>query len=215
MTHDSFTPHTEAFAKMFENGTEHDRSMLGNMHLHYESEVHRLVDEGQEPQNIAHSLNRLVDESVAATLLTKNGRKVQCKRGCAACCKINVSITREEAVLLVIAAAQKDVAIDWEKVERQSGHRLATWKDQTPVDRRCVFLNNHEECSVYGHRPAACRKYLVVSDPKNCDTIKFPGRDVTVLSPILGEAVASAMLGVLEWGSMPRMLLQAKKDIAP
>lgn len=210
---ESFMPHTEAFAQMFENGNEQDRTTLGEMHLHYEAEVRRIVAEGNEPQNIAYTINRIVDESVAQTLKSKNGRKVQCARGCAHCCKLNVSITHEEAVLLLIAAEQKHVAIDWAKVERQSPHRLATWKDQDPADRRCVFLNGREECSVYEHRPAACRKYLVTSDPKNCNTYRYPGRQVTMVAPVVGEAVVSAMLGVLDWGSMPRMLMEARPSV--
>lgn len=211
----SFMPHTEAFAQMFTNGNDHDRTLLGEMHLHYEAEVRRMVAEGNEPQNIAHSINLKVDESVAETLKTKNGHNVKCSRGCASCCKLHVSITREEAVLLLIAVAQKRLRIDWAKLERQSAHRLATWKDQTGADRRCVFLNDREECSVYEHRPAACRKYLVTSDPKNCNTIKFPGRQVTMLAPVDGEAIVSAMLGILDWGSMPRMLLEARQEGEP
>ena len=206
----SLQPHTAAFADMFERGSERDRTTLGEMHLHYEAEIRRMVDEGTEPQNIAHTINLIVDRSVAETLKTKNGRRVKCKRGCAACCCIHVSITGEEAVLLLIAAEQKRVAIDWDKVERQSEHRLATWKDLSPGDRRCVFLDDRNECRVYEHRPAACRKYMVASDPKNCNTYKYPGRDVAVVAAVEGEAVTSAMLGILDWGSMPRMLLEGK-----
>lgn len=213
MKRETFTPHTEAYAQIFQNAGDRDRTVLGEMHLDYEAKVRWLVEQGTEPQNIAHTLNGLVDESVATTLKTKNGRGVRCARGCASCCKINVSITREEAVLVLIAAENKRVAIDWDKVERQSAHRLATWKDQSHADRRCVFLNDREECSVYEHRPATCRKYMVASDPKNCNTSKHPGREVTIVAPIVGEAVVSAMLGVLDWGSMPRMLLEAKPTI--
>lgn len=31
-----------------------------------------------------------------------------------------------------------------------------------------------------------------------------------VVVPFEGEAIASAMLGVLEWGSMPRLLLEER-----
>ena len=210
---ESFMPHTEAFAQMFTKGSERERTVLGQMHLHYEDEVRKLVKDGHEPQNIAHTINGLVDDSVAETLKTRNGRQVQCKRGCASCCKIHVSVTLQEAVLLLIAAAQKQIEIDWTKLERQSEHGLANWKDLQPGDRRCVFLNGKDECSLYEHRPATCRKYLVTSDPKNCNTYKYPGRNVMVLAPAVGEAVVSAMLGVLKWGSMPRMLLEARKEV--
>src|SRR4051812_21704002 len=120
MKRESFMPHTEAFASMFTNANERDRTVLGEMHQHYDGEVRHMVAEGHQPQNIAHSINLVVDQSVAETLKTRNGRQVKCQRGCAACCKIHVSITREEAALLLIAAAQKEVEIDWPKVERQS-----------------------------------------------------------------------------------------------
>lgn len=207
----SFTPHTEAFASMFMNASEQDRTVLGQMHQHFEGEVRRIRDEGNEPHNIAYTINGIVDASVANTLKTKNGRKVQCRRGCASCCKLHVSITREEAALLLIAAEQEEIPIDWARVERQSEHNLATWKDQGPADQRCVFLDSRNECSVYEYRPTACRKYLVASDPKNCNTIKFPDAKVAIVAPVEGEAVVSAMLGILDWSSMPRMLLQAKE----
>lgn len=213
MTMKSFTPHTEGFAQMFCNANEDERSMLGEMHLHWETEIKRLVDQGNEPQNIAHSLNLKIDESVAETLKSKNGRNVQCSRGCAHCCKLHVSITHQEAVLLVIAAAEKRFAIDWDKVERQSKHRLATWGDQSPGERRCVFLNDRNECGVYEHRPAACRKYMVTSDPKNCNTVKHPGAPVSICAPIAGETIVSAMLGVLDWGTMARMLLAVRQTV--
>ncbi|SCK49445.1 Predicted Fe-S-cluster oxidoreductase [Variovorax sp. HW608] len=206
MTRQSFMPHTEAFAKIFTNASERERTMLGEMHLHYEGQVRKMVEQGHEPHNIAHTLNGLVDDSVAETLKTRNGRQVQCKRGCAACCKIHVSITLAEASLLLIAAEQKRIELDWDKVERQAEHGLATWKELPPGDRRCVFLNEKDECRAYEHRPAACRKYLVASDPKNCNTYKYPDAEVRIVAPIVGEAVVSSMLGVLDWGSMPRML---------
>ena len=209
----SFTPQTEAYVKMFQAAGERERGVLGEMHLHYEAEVRRMVSEGHEPWNIAHTLNLVIDRSVADTLKTKNGRKVQCSRGCAACCKLHVSITREEAALLLVAIEQKAVRVDWAKLERQSAHGLPTWNQQSPADRRCVFLNDREECSVYEHRPSACRKYMVASDPKRCNTIKFPGGQVSSVVPVEGEAVASAMLTVLEWGSMPRMLLAARQSL--
>lgn len=201
---------TEAFASMMRNGDPRERTMLGEMHLHYEAEIQRMQAEGHDPQSIAHSINSKIDESVAVTLKTKNGRKVQCSRGCAACCRIHVSITHEEAVLAVMAADETGVVIDWDRLQRQSAHGLGTWKEQTPADRRCVFLNSANECGIYEHRPTACRKYLVITEPKYCDTIKHPGHDVGVLVPAVGEAIVSAMLGVLKWGSMARMLLAVK-----
>lgn len=204
------SPRTEALVKMWERGNERDRSMMGQMHQHYEGEVRRMVYDGEVPHNIAHTLHGLIDDSVNHTLKhDPNGRKVRCTRGCAACCSLHVHITRAEADLLIGHAANEDMALDWARVERQAQHDLGTWHELLPADRRCVFLGDDEACRVYEHRPAACRKYMVITSPKLCDTVRFPGAEVGVLASAEAEVVTSAMLAVLKAGDMSRLLLAA------
>lgn len=209
-----FMPQTEAVIQMFGKAQPHERSVIGEMHLHYEGEIRSMVHQGHEPHNIAHSLNLEIDRSVAHTLKTKNGRKVTCKRGCGHCCKLHVSITEEEAALLQAAVEHARIELDWDKLRRQAQHSLKTWGEQPAGDRRCVFLSERNDCRVYEHRPAACRKYLVASDPQLCNTAKYPGGQVAVVVPLEGEVIASAMLAALEWGSLPKMLLKAKEAMS-
>ena len=205
-------PQTEAFVKMWQNATPAQQTMLGEAHQHYEREIQRFIDEGHNGPSIAASVHAMIDASVKQTLKTPNGQKVQCKRGCAGCCSLHISATREEAALLLVYTEAKGIALDWQKVERQATWNLAEWNEASAAERRCVFLGADNACRVYEHRPSACRKYLVMSAAKYCDTVRFPGHEVAILAPFEGEIVASASLAVLASGSLTRMLLEARRD---
>jgi len=212
----SITPRTESVVTMWRRASERERALLGEMHLHYEREIRRLKDADHEPQDLAHTIHGLIDASVAHTMATdRNAPNVKCAKGCAGCCSLFVNITQAEAVLLVGWCADQGIAIDWDRVAAQAQHDLATWKDQKHHQRRCVFLGKDDTCQVYEHRPAQCRKYLVVTDPKYCNTVRHPGATVGILAPVEGEVITSAMLGLMENGLMARMLLAARDEGMP
>lgn len=202
---------TEGLAKMWDKASEHDRTMLGEMHMHYEGEVARMVAEGGEPHNIAHTIHTLVDASVAETMAGPHGRKVRCREGCAACCRLHVNITAAEASLLLGYIEDVGVPVDWHEVARQAPLNFHEWQGQTAKQRRCVFLYA-ERCMVYEHRPNACRKYMVTTDPAKCDTVRHPGQQVGLVAALEAEVVVSASLATLKAGSLPRMLLEAKQQ---
>lgn len=209
----AFVPRTEAVISIWKRASEQERALLGQMHRHYEVELARLKHEGVEPQNIAHTIHGLVDESVQHTMATHpKAPDVKCSKACAGCCSLFVNITHEEAVLLVGWCAAEGIAIDWGKVHRQAACDLRQWAKQKAGERRCVFLAADDTCRIYEHRPTTCRKYLVFTQPRYCDTVRHPGHQVGILAPVEGEMIASAALGVLDSGSLPRMLLQAKEE---
>ncbi|EQC50164.1 flagellin N-methylase [Bacteriovorax sp. BSW11_IV] len=54
---------------------------------------------------------------------------------------------------------------------------------KTPYDiRRCVFLNNKNECSIYENRPAVCRTNMVMSDPSDCATMDGKQRPIRLIN---------------------------------
>ena len=62
----------------------------------------------------------------------------------------------------------------------------------------CIFLEN-EACSIYEHRPAACREYLVTSPPELCqDTEKNPVRELPI--PIRAGTVLALLWAELTRG---------------
>jgi uncharacterized protein len=134
--------------------------------------------------------------------------EVKCRRGCSACCRQYVRITKPEAVLLTKLCREDGIAVDWAKLERQKGYTYNGWHKQPDGDRACVFLDEHGACRVYKHRPDACRKYLVISEPKFCDTKRYPGHRVVNFVSLEAETITSAAMVAFENGSMPAMLLK-------
>lgn len=85
----------------------------------------------------------LIDEIAQA-----RSNLVACRKGCADCCRINISITKLEASQLSKATGRRAADIPGSK-----SHPVAEFSGLS-----CPFLVN-EECSVYGDRPLSCRKH--------------------------------------------------------
>lgn len=85
------------------NLSERVRADLAAMHKHYERVFTKLRDHPEQP-GLAATLHDLVDEAVERQGKTtpQTRARVRCTRGCAHCCKQNVSITVPEAKLLLI-----------------------------------------------------------------------------------------------------------------
>lgn len=105
-------------------------------------------------------------------------------------------------------ARAEGIEIDAEKLARQAS---VPW-DQLPIeDQRCLFLSADNECRVYEHRPGACRKYMVKSNPDLCDTTKHPGGEVAIVFSMEAEIISSAAMTVYGAGDMATMLLKTRK----
>lgn len=190
--------------------SDRERSLVGEMHGHYEREYTRLRGTPNQ-DGLAAAIHQQVDEAVANTskVSPENASRVACRRGCSQCCRQHVTVTKPEALLLLHYARAEGVPIDWQRVQRQSQHAsLARWHEQPPADWACAFLSAQGECTVYEHRPAVCRKHAVIGDPAQCDAERNPGGRVLNFVSIEAEVYTSAALTVLECGSMPAMLLK-------
>jgi Fe-S-cluster containining protein len=79
-----------------------------------------------------------------------------------------------------------------------------------------VFLTDAGDCAIYDYRPLACRRYFVVSDPSDCDTLVKPGHEVLNFISAGAEIEASAALEVFESGTLAAMVLaELEKDATP
>jgi Fe-S-cluster containining protein len=150
------------------------------------------------------------------------GKKISCQKGCGACCqRIMVPVSPPEAFALagMLEGLPQDHRARIEhrlseiREQLQAAGLLAllqelaespiqkTDSDLDPINRAyyalrlpCIFLEN-DACSIYEHRPAACREYLVTSPPELCkDTetnpvqvLHIPLRAGTVLSVLWAE----------------------------
>lgn len=115
--------------------------------------------------------------------------QVSCKKGCSACCNIQVMISEDEADLLYAVIRKKGIDVDVERLRWQS-----TWQEGDYLPNfwsgkgRCALLDPETKmCRVYEDRPMACRSYFVASPAELCG----PGKDDSVqdvLTFFLGEA---------------------------
>ena len=138
-----------------------------------------------------------------------NSEHIKCRKGCAHCCHEPVEIWPHEAALLVEAAREAGMTLDRARLERQSRYSVETWREQPAADTACVFLGEGGACSAYEHRPNACRKLLVMTDPDFCDAGKHSPDRVGRWFSWEAEILESAALEVFGAGLMPRLLLAA------
>lgn len=84
---------------------------------------------------------------LADDMAARHGSDVACTRGCAHCCHIAVAVPSPEAELIGQLIGRPPAA-----VESRSDFTGFDYGYHNP----CTFLKNNE-CSIYAHRPLACR----------------------------------------------------------
>jgi len=168
-----------------------------------------------EPESIAYTLHSVIDDRIA-DMRAKSvmGRHIQCRKGCAACCHMSVDVFPQEAALLHRIAQEKGIKLDRDKLKRQAEKDSATWRHLAPEDQACPFLSEDRACRVHEHRPAACRKHHVKTDPDLCDSMKHPGAQVGMVFDIEAEIIASAAMTTYGVGTMAQMLLENEPEVA-
>lgn len=206
---------SENMKKMLDGvGAEMSKYLLQGMNF-YEKE-YKKYKETVPREAVAHNFNLYIDKEIESAKKEEHNieiaKKIRCKAKCNHCCKIHVGITDDEAYLMLRYAKEKELKINIPKLQRQADKTVNSWNDQSKGDQICVFLGMDGLCKVYEHRPIACRKYLVLEDPKHCNPITNKGRKVQVFNAYRAETIASALMNATEYGSLPKMLLKEIKE---
>jgi len=139
---------------------------------------------------------------------------VPCKAGCSACCHTQVSVTKEEAELL-INQIESGIDINYEKLLKQSeaGNISENYYKLSFKERGCVFLDEKGACRVYKDRPAVCRTNAVVGSSSQCDTSQTgPQALRLVKTPKADMAIFGAYSVTEESGTLPYMLAKLLKE---
>lgn len=161
-------------------------------------------------QQINH---KIIDTAVHQA--EENGKTVSCKKGCGACCRQLVPITKTETwhisklVEKLPREKQKRIKQAFREA-RETLQNSGLWEqlsDTTSIENTreigfdyfdlgidCPFLEDNA-CSIHPHRPLSCREFLAISDPVYCSTpremkiesVDIPTRVSNTLSHIEGE----------------------------
>ena len=171
--------------------------------------------QSDDPQSVAARVHDAL-EAVLQRDRAKDraSREIKCGKGCDHCCKVPVEVFPQEAARLVAAARQGGIALDADRLRRQSSYGIENWGEQPFADRACVFLGDDGACRVYGNRPNACRKLLVVTEPALCDASKNSADSVGRWISWEAEILAAAALELFGAALMPNALLATLQDQA-
>lgn len=139
-------------------------------------------------------------------------KHTSCKKSCQACCHSQVSISNDEAELLLKKIVDGVVKIDIDKlaVQKSAGNSAKDWYQIDYKTRACVFLDQAGLCSVYADRPSVCRTNYVVSDPSQCSTENGNLLSQSLLNTYAADMVLSAgYIASKGGGALPRMIWDA------
>lgn len=135
---------------------------------------------------ILYDLSDLLADRAAAAERAA-GREISCRKGCGACCRQLVPVSREEAFALAdlvaamppprqrrvrqkfadALAALSQAGVGDRLLDPSQDSAGALGLDYVAAAVACPFLVD-EACSIHSQRPTACREYLVTSDPVHC-----------------------------------------------
>jgi Fe-S-cluster containining protein len=178
-------------------------------YLDFENHVHNLMKNYLvefSKFNDSFSRGKYIHQLIEKEVMASSHIATSCKKGCGACCHLEVEVTKDDAAVLYQAI--KDGAfIDLNRLESlaQRNRQGEEWQQGAVATNRCLFLGVDDSCSVYESRPATCRKVAVVSDPKECaDSL---GKVVPLTMP-MAEIIISASLNIPDnnFSSIPKQL---------
>lgn len=138
---------------------------------------------------------------------------VPCKAGCSGCCHTQVSVTADEAELL-LQNIDEGIEIDYNRLSLQAeaGNNSDFFYKLSYKERSCVFLDEKGACKVYKDRPAVCRTNAVVGEASQCDTNgKAQGPLRLVKTPKADMAIVAAFSETPS-GALPVMLIEIIKE---
>jgi Fe-S-cluster containining protein len=186
---------------------------VASMLEHYIEEYKQIASK-TNGASAAHSFHKAMDEETEKLKKTKYGKGIKCSAGCSFCCHTHVDINRDEAELLVYKASKieektgKKFIIDLGRLSKQQAKGLEGWNELPYAERKCVFLDEKGQCSVYEWRPATCRAHNAISDPANCDSEKYPNGQIAKGFSLLNEVYSGAIFNATDSGSLPDMVMR-------
>ena len=130
-----------------------------------------------------------------------------CRVSCTDCCHTQVSVTNEEADLL-ISRIKEGVEINEArlKIQMEAKNDSHAYFKLKFEDRRCVFLDEDGKCKVYEDRPAVCRTNAVLGESSQCSTKEGLQKTRLVKTPKSDVAIYAFFEKAESAGTLPYMI---------
>jgi uncharacterized protein len=123
-----------------------------------------MSDPSRPPDSLAEyrALRSKVD-AFAAAVHTRRAADLACRRGCAGCCHVELTVSSVEAAAI---AEHFDTLPEAARTRLRA--RSAAAAPPAPVTPRCVMLDEQDQCAIYAARPLICRTQgLPLSYPRD------------------------------------------------
>lgn len=175
-------PYYKSFVKKILKSGEYFGFLTENkiVHLMIALKVKEILLRMVDPKLRIKTVHAFMDKATKEDL---KDQKVSCRRGCAFCCRQEISIFKEELEIIL-------------EIIKERGLKGLNFDNGW-----CAFLDKEtKDCTIYEDRPIVCRSYFVLSDPKFCDTEAQPEYKVTQLS-ISKHEVMMLTLSLISEGS--------------
>lgn len=175
-----------------------------------------VVPKAMRLAHLAYAVGPIAEQlaALAARRSSKEEAPVSCRARCAGCCRQLVPVSPAEAFFLndLVASMQEPKkselvarfaeandayeASGLRAREEAGGDLTSIALDWQRKAIACPFL--HEElCSIYAHRPAGCREYLVVTPRENCYQLGRAPITRVPLAAVVSEALQRTCANVL------------------
>lgn len=175
--------------------------------------VLKKLNKQHDPLKRARYVHRLVDELSEYIFNDPQVKSLSpCQSGCSACCHTQVSVTNDEAELLASRVqGGNEINLGRLYVQMAVKNSSAAWNALSFEERKCVFLDSEDKCTVYQDRPSVCRTNAVLGSPAQCDTSDGPQAVRLVKTPEADLAIYASYLHSHEGGTLPYMLAKSLK----
>lgn len=175
--------------------------------------VLKKLNKNHLPEKRARYVHRLVDELNEYIFTDPKIQSLSpCTSGCSACCHTQVSVTSDEAELLALKIREGvEINLDRLHVQMAAKNSSSAFYALTFEERKCVFLDKDNHCSVYEDRPSVCRTNAVIGEASQCDTSEEIKPTRLVKTPEADLAIYASFLHSENGGTLPYMLAKALK----
>lgn len=176
----------------------------------YKNQIAKIPDDLDKIESVYEALDIINNDNISSMI-----NKPSCKKGCSHCCYIQVAATQIEIDYILNFLKDNDIQLTENQLDRlKEQSKINNNEDYIlSVHRKCIFLSDKGDCSIYEARPLACRNYYVFNDPKLCNTFDTESKEkVAMHFDINTLPLIFSIMNISEKGFLPNLLLNSLKS---